>query len=80
MLSIIAGHEMLVQLVHEAHENGLICYVSAGIEDKHVPDAVIAGVDGIGIGKLAILAQYYSGTSEQRTCWEHYNFTSFVLC
>ena len=41
---------MLVQLVHEAHENGLICYVSAGIEDKHVPDAVIAGVDGIGIG------------------------------
>ena len=44
------GHEMLVQLVHEAHENGLICYVSAGIEDKHVPDAVIAGVDGIGIG------------------------------
>ena len=44
------GHETLVQLVHEAHENGLICYVSAGIEDKHVPDAVIAGVDGIGIG------------------------------
>ena len=25
-------------------------YVSAGIEDKHVPDAVVAGVDGIGIG------------------------------
>ena len=54
---------MLVQLVHEAHENGLICYVSAGIEDKHVPDAVIAGVDGIGIGTylriFKCLVQYY---------------------
>ena len=48
----MSGHEGLVQLVHEAHEQGLICYVSAGIEDKHVNDAVIAGVDGIGIGKF----------------------------
>ena len=51
----MAGHEGLVQLVHEAHEQGLICYVSAGIEDKHVNDAVIAGVDGIGIGKFILL-------------------------
>ena len=54
--SIITGHENLVQLVHEAHEKGLICYVSAGIEDEHVPDAVITGVDGIGIGKSFSLA------------------------
>ena len=51
----MSGHEGLVQLVHEAHEQGLICYVSAGIEDKHVNDAVIAGVDGIGIGKFILL-------------------------
>ena len=47
---MITGHEDLVQLVHEAHQEGLICYVSAGVEDKDVPDAVISGVDGIGIG------------------------------
>ena len=54
------GHEELVQLVHEAHEQGLICYVSAGIEDKHVNDAVIAGVDGIGIGKYFLALLYYN--------------------
>ena len=65
MLQVIhllsAGHEGLVQLVHEAHEQGLICYVSAGIEDKHVEDAVIAGVDGIGIGKFMLWYESLNG-------------------
>ena len=62
------GHEVLVQLVHEAHENGLICYVSAGIEDKHVPDAVVTGVDGIGIGNSPWFStKYYYPTHFHKT-------------
>jgi hypothetical protein len=37
-------------LVHEAHAVGLTTYVSAGLEPQHVPRAVFAGLDGIGIG------------------------------
>lgn len=40
----------LVDLVHEAHEHGLITYISAGITLKQVAQATYTGVDGIGIG------------------------------
>jgi hypothetical protein len=43
-------HEQLVDLVHYAHENGLETYISAGMAADHMRDAVLAGVDGVGIG------------------------------
>jgi hypothetical protein len=42
--------EQLVDLVHYAHENGLETYISAGMLAEHMRDAVLAGVDGVGIG------------------------------
>jgi len=42
--------EDLVDLVHEAHEHGLITYISAGMKTQQVANAVYTGVDGIGIG------------------------------
>ena len=44
------SHEQLVDLVHYAHENGLETYISAGMVGDHMRDAVLAGVDGVGIG------------------------------
>jgi hypothetical protein len=44
------GPEQLVDLVHEAHSNGLETYVSAGMVAEHMRNAVFAGVDGVGIG------------------------------
>jgi hypothetical protein len=44
------SHEQLVDLVHYAHENGLETYISAGMVADHMRDAVLAGVDGVGIG------------------------------
>jgi hypothetical protein len=43
-------HEELVDLVHYAHESGLETYISAGMVAEHMRDAVLAGVDGVGIG------------------------------
>src|SRR6202041_1802225 len=43
-------HAHLVDLVHHAHENGLETYVSAGMLAEHMRNAVLAGVDGVGIG------------------------------
>jgi hypothetical protein len=43
-------HEQLVDLVHLAHEAGLETYVSAGMVAEHMKNAVLAGVDGVGIG------------------------------
>ncbi len=43
-------HAQLVDLVHHAHENGLETYVSAGMVADHMRNAVLAGVDGVGIG------------------------------
>ena len=40
----------LVDLVHFAHSNGLETYISAGMVAEHMRDAVLAGVDGVGIG------------------------------
>ncbi len=43
-------HAELVDLVHFAHENGLETYISAGMAARHMQNAVLAGVDGVGIG------------------------------
>lgn len=39
-----------VELVHEAHEQGLETYVSAGMNASHMPACVFTGVDAVGIG------------------------------
>lgn len=39
-----------VTLVHEAHEQGLETYVSAGMKAEHMRLCVFTGVDGVGIG------------------------------
>ncbi|VTR76351.1 hypothetical protein [Cellulomonas hominis] len=44
-----------LSLVHRAHESGLLTYFSAGFRYDNIPDAVISGVDGIGIGGAQIL-------------------------
>jgi ABC-type phosphate/phosphonate transport system substrate-binding protein len=44
------SHQQICTLVHEAHERGLNCYVSAGLEPIQMYDAVLAGLDGVGIG------------------------------
>jgi len=49
------GFEAALELVHLAHENGLITYFSAGFTEKEIPEAVFTGVDGIGIGGAQVL-------------------------
>ena len=49
-------HRFWVDLVHEAHVNGLTTYVSAGLEPQHMPRADYCGLDGLGIG---IKLHYY---------------------
>lgn len=44
------SHAQVCHLVHEAHERGLNTYVSAGLEPAQMRDAVLAGLDGVGIG------------------------------
>jgi hypothetical protein len=44
------SHAQICHLVHEAHEHGLNAYVSAGLDPAHMRDAVLAGLDGVGIG------------------------------
>ena len=40
----------LLELVHLAHEQGLLTYISAGLTLENLADPVYAGVDGCGIG------------------------------
>ncbi len=47
---INAESGILIELVHEAHSEGLETYISAGMRDHHMADAVYSGVDGVGIG------------------------------
>lgn len=44
------GVKRLTELVHEAHSLGLETYISAGMRDRHMVDAVASGVDGVGVG------------------------------
>lgn len=46
----VLKHDFWVDLVHQAHTRGLVTYVSAGLEPQHMPRAVFAGLDGLGIG------------------------------
>ncbi|CAM2069517.1 hypothetical protein SCOR_29360 [Sulfidibacter corallicola] len=44
------SHAEFVTLIHEAHENGLETYISAGLRPEHMARCVETGVDGVGIG------------------------------
>lgn len=54
--------EKALELVHLAHQAGLITYMSAGFKFDHIADAVYSGVDGIGIGGAQILRYMDSKT------------------
>uniref|UniRef100_A0A061SCD3 Uncharacterized protein n=2 Tax=Tetraselmis sp. GSL018 TaxID=582737 RepID=A0A061SCD3_9CHLO len=51
------GRPEAVDLVHRAHERGLITYYSAGfkIQDDSIAKAVLTGTDGVGIGGAQVL-------------------------
>lgn len=49
------SHEQSLELVHKAHEVGLLTYFSAGFRYHHLPLAVYTGVDGVGVGGAQIL-------------------------
>ncbi|MBN1209238.1 MAG: hypothetical protein JXB05_30555 [Myxococcaceae bacterium] len=49
------SHATAVELVHRAHEQGLLTYFSAGFRLPQIAAAVYAGVDGVGIGGAQIL-------------------------
>lgn len=49
------GFQNGLELVHRAHSAGLITYMSAGFKFHNIKDAVVTGVDGIGIGGAQIL-------------------------
>jgi uncharacterized protein (UPF0264 family) len=44
------GDDLLRQWVRDAHAERLETYVSGGLSSRHIPAAVDAGVDGIGLG------------------------------
>ncbi|MGD9823247.1 LOG family protein, partial [Desulfobacter sp.] len=50
------SHPQMLGFVHEAHQAGLITYLSAGIDASNLHKAVYTGVDGMGIG-FALHAQ-----------------------
>jgi hypothetical protein len=39
-----------VELAHLAHEAGLECYISAGCVARHMREATLAAIDGVGVG------------------------------
>lgn len=49
------SHAEAIELVHKAHEKGLLTYFSAGFRYHHLPSAVYTGVDGVGVGGAQIL-------------------------
>lgn len=54
-----------LELVHLAHQAGLLTYMSAGFKFAHIADAVYSGVDGIGIGGAQILRYMDAKTGHQ---------------
>jgi len=46
----VLGRENLSAWVDYAQAAGLETYISGGMTDSHIPDAIRAGVDGVGIG------------------------------
>ena len=55
-------HATALELVHRAHERGLLTYFSAGFRFPHIAKAVYTGVDGVGIGGAQILRYMDSET------------------
>ncbi|HYO74243.1 MAG TPA: hypothetical protein VEU33_50040, partial [Archangium sp.] len=55
-------HATAVELVHRAHERGLLTYFSAGCRLPQIAAAVHVGVDGVGIGGAQILRYMDSDT------------------
>jgi hypothetical protein len=55
-------HATAVELVHRAHERGLLTYFSAGFRLPQIAAAVYSGVDGVGIGGAQILRYMDSET------------------
>ena len=55
-------HAVAVELVHRAHERGLLTYFSAGFRLPQISAAVYSGVDGVGIGGAQILRYMDSET------------------
>ncbi len=61
--------ENALELVHLAHQAGLITYMSAGFKlGGHIGNAVLSGVDGIGIGGAQILRYMDGKTGHQGPC------------
>jgi hypothetical protein len=56
------SHATAVELVHRAHERGLLTYFSAGFRLPQIAAAVHVGVDGVGIGGAQILRYMDSDT------------------
>ncbi|KAJ3012131.1 hypothetical protein HKX48_006435 [Thoreauomyces humboldtii] len=49
------GFRCALQLVHLAHEAGFVTYFSAGFKFDQISEAVLTGIDGIGIGGAQVL-------------------------
>ena len=58
-----------IELIHLSHQAGLLTYMSAGFKfGGHIPQAVFAGTDGIGIGGAQILRYMDHQTGHQGPC------------
>jgi hypothetical protein len=61
--------EHALELIHLSHQAGLLTYMSAGFKfGGHIPQAVFAGTDGIGIGGAQILRYMDHQTGHQGPC------------
>ncbi|KAF8994065.1 hypothetical protein BDQ17DRAFT_1431325 [Cyathus striatus] len=66
------GFQNALELVHRAHSVGLTTYMSAGFKFHNIQDAVLSGVDGIGIGGAQILRYMDSVTGMHGPYTEEY--------
>ncbi len=59
-----------LELVHLAHQAGLVTYMSAGFKlgQGHIDGAVYSGIDGIGIGGAQVLRYMDAKTGHQGPC------------
>jgi hypothetical protein len=71
------SHEQSLQLVHFAHEVGLLTYFSAGFRYDHLPLAVYTGVDGVGVGGAQIL-RYMDKTTGYHGPFKPENITEIL--
>lgn len=70
-------HATAVELVHRAHERGLLTYFSAGFRLPQIAAAVHAGVDGVGIGGAQIL-RYMDGETGYHGPFQPENIPSIL--